>query len=109
MNMAEAAKAPPTKEPKAPPTKEPKAPKAAKVPKEPKESANRSNFKTIYPDDAPVAITTAESANPKRVGSKAHEMFELYRTNTTVGAFLAAGGTYADIAYNVGRNFIKVG
>ena len=91
--------------PKAPPAKA-----AAKTaPKEKKPSASRSNFATIYPEDAAVAITTPDSANPKRAGSKAAEMFELYREHKTVGAFLAAGGTYADIAYNVGRGFIKVG
>jgi len=77
----------------------------AKTPKEP--SLRRSNFAGLYPEDAPVKVLV--QANPKKVGSKAAEMFELYTGSATVGDFLAKGGTYQDIAYNVGRGFIKVG
>lgn len=98
-----------TPAPKAPPAPAKKAPAKAKKEGEDKPKATRSRFSEIYPDDAKVEITTPEGANPKRPGSKAHEVFELYRTNKTVGEFLAAGGNYNDIAYNVGRNFIKVG
>ena len=98
MSSAPAAKAPPVK---AAPEKGEK--------KEKKAGVKRSNFSDIYPREAVMAITTAEGKNPKRPGSKAFDVFELYRTHKTVGAFLDNGGNYNDIAYNVGRNFIKVG
>lgn len=76
--------------------------------KEKKEKAPRvSKFAAIYPDDA--RITVLVDKNPKKEGSKAHERFKLYANAKTVKDFIAAGGTYSDIAYNVGRQFIKVG
>lgn len=88
--------------------KAPKEPKAPKAPKEKKEaSMARSQFAKLYPEDAPVTVLAEK--NPKKVGSKAHARFELYKDCKTVGEFLAKGGTYSDIAYNVGRSFIKVG
>jgi hypothetical protein len=84
---------------------ETKAPKAPKVPKEPKES----NFKKVYPDSAKIAILTEGATNPKRKGTKAHDTFELYAKNATVGEFIKAGGFYAALSWDVGHGFIKVG
>ena len=69
--------------------------------------ANRSNFSKIYPEDAPLAVIV--EGNPKKKGSKSAARFEGYTKADTVGAALAAGVTYQDIAYDVGRGFIKVG
>ena len=86
-------------------------PPVAAVPDKPKKekkepTVRRSKFVEIYPDDAVVKILAAE--NPKKEGSKAHERFKLYSGIKTVKGFIDAGGTYQDIAYNVGRQFISV-
>lgn len=82
--------------------------KAPKVPKEPKEpTVRRSKFADLYPEDAPVTLTV--ETNPKKEGSAARERFQHYFSSKTVGDYLAKGGTYADIAYDIGRGFIKVG
>jgi len=82
--------------------KEPKEPKAKKEP-----NPNRSNFSKMWPEDANITLLVKE--NPKKEGSKAKERFQHYFTSKTVGDYLAAGGTYQDIAYDNGRMFIKIG
>lgn len=86
------------------PTKEAKAPKAPKEKKEP--TVRRSKFDVLYPGRS--KITVLVDKNPKKEGSKAHERFKLYGKNTTVAEFIKAGGTYQDIAYNIGREFIGI-
>ena len=83
----------------------PKKEKAEK--KEP--TVRRSKFADIYPDDA--KITVLAEKNPKKEGSAANTRFELYGSCATVKDFIAKAGNkgYSDIAYNVGRAFIKVG
>lgn len=79
-----------------------------KVAKEPKEkSVKRSAFAALYPEDMKLTVLIAE--NPKKQGSKSRERFEHYFTSKTVGEFLAKGGTYGDIAYDLGRSRIKLG
>jgi len=85
-----------------PPTAAPAKP--AKEKKEP--VVRRSKFEAIYPESAKIKILAEE--NPKKEGSKAYDVFKLYKDGSTVGDFLAAGGSYQDIAYNVGRAFISV-
>jgi hypothetical protein len=75
--------------------------------KETKPKVNRSNFSKLYPEDAALKLLVEE--NPKKEGSKARERFQHYFKSKTVGDYLAAGGTYQDIAYDVGRSFIQVG
>lgn len=86
-------------------------PKAAKVPKEPKpekeKTVKRSMFQQLYPED--MKLTVLVSENPKKQGSKSRERFEHYFTSKTVGEFLAKGGLYGDIAYDLGRSRIKLG
>lgn len=90
-----------------PPTKaeeqKPEAP--AKTTKKP--SLKRSNFKKLYPDDLPLEVCV--TSNPKKAGSKAHAMFEGYFGATTVGEARTAGVSYQSIAYDVARQFIKIG
>ena len=69
--------------------------------------AKRSKFASLYPEDAKLTLKVTE--NPKKAGSKSRERFELYSKAETVGDFLAAGGTYQDVAYDIGRGFIAVG
>ena len=85
-----------------------KPPKAAKEPKPAKEkSVKRSAFQSLYPEDMKLTVLVTE--NPKKQGSKSRERFEHYFTSKTVGEFLEKGGTYADIAYDLGRSRIKLG
>jgi hypothetical protein len=85
--------------------KPPKAPKEPKAAKE--KTVKRSAFQALYPEDA--ALTLLVTENPKKQGSKARERFEHYFTSKTVGDFLAKGGGYGDIAYDLGRGRIKIG
>ena len=81
--------------------------KAPKVPKEKKAPVvRRSKFEDLYPEAA--RVTLLVDKNPKKEGSKSHVRFEGYTGAKTVGDALAAGVTYQDIAYDVGRQFISV-
>ncbi len=84
----------------------------------PKPASTRSNLSKMYPEDA--TITVLAEKNPKKVGSAAAAIFEFYKSGQTVGDFFAATaefvfkdkkrpGTYADITYDVGHGYIKVG
>lgn len=93
-------------------TAPPSKPKAAAKPKD--DAANkdapkqrRSKFESMYPEDAPITLLVEE--NPKKEGSAARERFQHYFSSKTVGDYLAAGGTYQDIAYDLGRQLIKIG
>lgn len=90
----------------------------AKAEKEEKKPSNRANLSKVYPEDA--VITVLATANPKKAGSAAASIFEFYKSGQTVGDFFAATaehthndkkrpGTYADITYDVGHGYIKVG
>ena len=54
-------------------------------------------------------ITVLAKENPKREATKAHKAFELYAKSKTVEAFLKNGGSTADLSWDVGRKFIRVG
>ena len=88
-----------------PPTKG--AAKKGKAPKaEGEVTVRRSKFAEMYPEDSKVKLLVKE--NPKKEGSASRERFDHYFNSKTVGDFLAAGGTYADIAYDIGRMHIQV-
>lgn len=83
-----------------------------------KAASNRSNLSKMYPEDA--VITVLAEKNPKKAGSAAASIFEFYQSGKTVGDFFAATAshtfkdkkrpaTYADITYDVGHGYIKVG
>lgn len=83
-----------------------------------KEKSARSNLSKMYPEDA--VITVLAEKNPKKAGSAAASIFEFYQSGKTVGDFFAATAahefngkkrpaTYADITYDVGHGYIKVG
>ena len=74
---------------------------------EDKPKSNRTSFKDLWPEDAALKCLVEE--NPKKAGSKSAARFEHYFKAATVGDFLAAGGTYADIAYDLPRKRIQVG
>ena len=47
--------------------------------------------------------------NPKRESTKSHTRFAIYTNGMTVDEYIAKGGVYADIPYDVTKKFIKVG
>lgn len=51
-------------------------------------------------------ITVLAKENPKR--AKAAERFALYKNGMTIGDYVAAGGTMADVRWDVKQNFISV-
>lgn len=69
-------------------------------------TSKRSKFALMYPDASKITLLVTE--NPKKEGSKARERFQYYFEAPTVEKYLAAGGTYADVAYDVGHKFISV-
>jgi hypothetical protein len=79
-----------------------KAPKAKKEP-----SVRRSKFNELYPAES--VLTVLVATNPKKKGSKSAERFEGYTGAKTVGEAIANGVKYADIAYDLGRQYIKLG
>ena len=68
-------------------------------------AAQRQRPRSIR-DDALITVLTEK--NPKRPGSAAFERFKLYRTGMTVGDFLRAGGTRADISWDRSHKFITL-
>jgi len=79
----------------------------AKVLKEKKAPViRRSKFEDLYPEASNVTLLVEK--NPKKVGSKSHTRFEGYTGAKTVGEALAAGVTYQDVAYDIGRQFISI-
>ncbi len=111
---------PPTEKPKRQrkPKKEAAAEGTELVPEKAKTASSRSNLSKMYPEDA--VITVLAEKNPKKAGSAAAAIFEFYKSGQTVGDFFAATasfsfkdkkrpGTYADITYDVGHGYIKVG
>lgn len=53
-------------------------------------------------------ITVLVDGNPKRPWGAAYRRFDLYWTGMTVGEFLEAGGTRADLWYDQDHGFIRV-
>ena len=101
--------APKTKDPLAPPAKADAKAENKKVPKAKKDgevTPKRSKFAALYPDASKIELLVTD--NPKKEGSKARVRFQHYFDSATVQDYLAAGGTYADIAYDVGHKFISV-
>lgn len=47
--------------------------------------------------------------NPKKVGSASHARYELYQVGMTVSQFVAAGGTTADVKWDVDKGFVVLG
>ena len=80
---------------------------ANKVEGEVKPKTPRTNFAKMWPEDA--ALKPLVEENVKKAGSKAAERFQHYFSCKTVGEYLNKGGTYQDIAYDLGRQFIQVG
>ena len=53
-------------------------------------------------------ITAIVPTNPKKLGSGSFKKFALYKEGMTPDEFIAAGGTKADVKYDVEHGFIKL-
>ena len=53
-------------------------------------------------------ITAIVPVNPKKLGSGSFKKFALYKEGMTPDEFIAAGGTKADVKYDVEHGFIKL-
>lgn len=80
-----------------------KAPKPEKVATE----GGRKGRAPAWPLDTKIKVLVAE--NPKRAGSASFDRFALYGKATTVGAFLEAGGTSADLHWDSEHEYISIG
>ncbi len=83
---------------------EAKEPKAKKV-KDESESSGRRGRTSEF---AGKKLKLLTKENPKRAGSGAFKRFELYSDVKTVDDFIAAGGTYGDIKYDLEAGYIEV-
>ena len=54
---------------------------------------------------APIQIL---QENPKKVGSKSHARYEVYKAANTLAEFVELGGTRADIKYDMERGFLTL-
>jgi hypothetical protein len=87
--------------------KEPKAPKldvdGNPIPKAP----------AVKIDDTHIIILTkpdgTPSGNPKRPGTNAHAMFELYKDGQTVAQYVEAGGGRDWVRWDVSKGYITLG
>ena len=72
--------------------------------------ATAKNAKPADVKAAPVAakIKWLTATNPKRPGTACHERATSYWQTTDVAAYLAKGGTRADLAWDAKHNFIEV-
>lgn len=75
-----------------------------KVATEKKERSPRLSLKLIGDNK----ITILSKTNPKREGSAAHKKFEWYKDGQTVTEFLEAGGSFADLRYDLTKGYIAV-
>lgn len=86
-----------------------KAEKPAKAAKPTKEASTegRRGRAPAWPLETKIKVLVSE--NPKRAGSSSFDRFALYGKGTTVGAFLEAGGTSADLHWDSEHEFISIG
>lgn len=99
-DMAAAKKSPKPVDKKAAPAEAKKSTKKA-APVAEKSGPGR---KSAFSDDMKITVVVKE--NPKR--AKAAERFALYKNDMTIGGYVKAGGTMADIRWDVKQNFISV-
>ncbi len=84
------------------------APKATAV-----KAKGTGEAKQAPPQREPKIPSTAKikwlvKENPKRVGSASRERFDGYFGTKTVSEFLDAGGTRADLANDIGKEYMTV-
>lgn len=53
-------------------------------------------------------LVLVNKENPRREGSAAHKMYELYKKSKTVGAYLDAGGDAGYLRSDIAKGNVKV-
>ncbi len=71
------------------------------------EVAPIANINGVYAHET-TAIEWLVEKNPKRPSGKAHARFEKYMKATTVGDYLSAGGTKADLRYDADKGYLRL-
>lgn len=86
----------------------PEASRATKDPSAAEEGAKerKQRGSPNFPLDG--KITVRVDSNPKRVGSKAHARFALYKTGDTVEQFMKKGGTYSTLKWDTEHGFVAI-
>lgn len=81
--------------------------KTAKAPKAPVKDAGgaKSNRKTI-PRDSKIKLLIKD--NPRREGTRAHKVYELYRDGGTVASFLEKGGHMQDLIHDIAKGRVEL-
>ena len=60
--------------------------------------------KQAFENDAPIHF---KMTNPKKLGSKSYERYEIYKTATTLKEMLSLGGKYADMKYDYEHEYFS--
>ena len=89
------------------PAAAPKAPKAPKVVKPKTYGGFTAAQKITFLKDKEGKLYGSDN-NPKRKGSKAEKLFQLYKNGMEVGDFIKAGGTASAIKYDTTHKYIAV-
>ena len=64
------------------------------------------NGRMLYPDNALLKLLV--QANPGRLGTKAHEYFEIARMCPDIGAYREAGGSLPYLRWFKGRGKLEI-
>eukprot|EP00435_Cladocopium_sp_Y103_P033152 s3600_g8.t1 len=56
----------------------------------------------------PATVIAIQSEKPKKIGSKAHERFELYKSATTIHDATAKGANWQDLSTDFERGYLKI-
>jgi hypothetical protein len=86
--------------------------KAVKEPKAPKLDADGNPIPkapAVKIDDTHIICLDPAKGNPKRPGSNAHAMFELYKDGQTVAQYIEAGGGRDWVRWDVSKGHITLG
>lgn len=70
-------------------------------------AAPRAKGAAVAKNDPRTIVSVAP--NPKKVGSASHARYALYEVGMTVSQFVAAGGTTADVKWDLSKGFIALG
>ena len=74
-----------------------RAPRVARDPNAPRASRRMDN-----------RVIVSVAPNPKKITSASHARYELYKVGQTIDEFLKAGGTTADVNWDIDRGFVVV-
>lgn len=86
--------------------------KAIKEPKAPKLDAEGNpivKVPRVKVDDTHIICLDPAKGNPKRPGTNAHAMFELYKDGMTVAQYIEVGGGRDWVSWDASKGYITLG